>query len=59
MPDVNVAAALRFVELLNERDDVEEFLSLLDPEVEMHTPGGVRLRGHDQARTWFEEGFAG
>jgi SnoaL-like domain len=36
---------------------VTEFLSLLDPEVELQTPGGPRLRGHDQARGWFEKEF--
>ncbi|HKE81763.1 MAG TPA: nuclear transport factor 2 family protein [Solirubrobacteraceae bacterium] len=44
----------RWVELYNDRGDVTEFLSLLDPEVELQTPGGPRLRGHDQARDWFE-----
>jgi SnoaL-like protein len=28
---------------------------LLDPEVELQTPGGPRRRGHDQARGWFEK----
>ena len=31
-----------------------EFVSLLDPEVELQTTGGPRLHGHDQARDWFE-----
>ena len=53
----NLAVARRWVELFNERDDLTEFLSLLDPEVELHTPGGPRLRGHDQAREWFEKEF--
>ena len=43
----------RWVELYNDRADVTEFLSLLDAEVELQTPGGPRLRGHDQARDWF------
>jgi len=34
---------------------VTEFLSLLHPEVGLQTPGGPRLRGHDQARGWFEK----
>jgi ketosteroid isomerase-like protein len=51
----NLAVARRWVELYNERGDVAEFLSLLDPEVELQTPGGPRLRGHDQARDWFEK----
>ena len=51
----NLAVARRWVELYNDRDDVTEFLSLLDPEVELQTPGGPRLRGHDQARDWFEK----
>jgi ketosteroid isomerase-like protein len=53
----NLAVARRWVELYNERGDVTEFLSLLDPEVELQTPGGPRLRGHDQAREWFEKDF--
>jgi ketosteroid isomerase-like protein len=51
----NVAVARRWVELYNDRGDVAEFLSLLDPEVELQTPGGPRLRGHDEARDWFEK----
>ena len=50
-----VALVRRWVELYNERSDVTEFLSLLDPEVELQTPGGPRLRGHEQAREWFEK----
>ena len=57
MSQENVEVARRWVELFNERGDVAEFLSLLDPEVELQTPGGPRLRGHDQARDWFEAGF--
>jgi ketosteroid isomerase-like protein len=53
----NLAIARRWVELYNERGDVTEFLSLLDPHVELQTPGGPRLHGHDQARDWFEKGF--
>ena len=52
-----LAVVRRWVELYNERGDVTEFLSLLDPEVELQTPGGPRLRGHDQARDWFEKEF--
>ena len=47
----------RWVELYNERTDVADFLSLLDPEVELQTPGGPRLHGHDQAREWFEKEY--
>ena len=50
----NVEAARRWVELYNDRGDVDEFLALLDPEVELLTPGGPRLRGRDEAREWFE-----
>jgi hypothetical protein len=39
---------------LPKRTDVTELLSLLDPDVELQTPGGPRLRGHDQAREWYE-----
>ena len=50
-----VAVVRRWVELYNDRGDVTEFLSLLDPEVELQTPGGPRLHGHDEARAWFEK----
>jgi ketosteroid isomerase-like protein len=50
-----LAVARRWVELYNERSDVAEFVSLLDPQVELQTPGGPRLHGHDQARDWFEK----
>lgn len=56
MSSPNVAAARRWVELFNERGDVDEFVSLHDPEVELQTPGGPRLRGHDAVRSWFEAG---
>src|SRR4051794_15613895 len=57
MSQENVEIARRWTELFNDRSDVAEFLSLLDSEVELQTPGGPRLRGHDQARDWFEAGF--
>jgi hypothetical protein len=57
MSQENVAVARRWVELFNERDQVDEFLSLHDPEVELQTPGGPRLRGHEQIRAWFEAGY--
>lgn len=57
MSQQNVAVARRWVELFNRRDDVDEFLSLLDPEVVLQTPGGPRLRGHDQVRAWFAAGY--
>ena len=47
----------RWVELYNDRTDATEFLSLLDPEVELQTPGGPRLHGHDEAREWFQKEF--
>ena len=50
-----LAVVRRWVELYNERTDATEFLSLLDPEVELQTPGGPRLHGHDQARDWYEK----
>jgi hypothetical protein len=49
-----LAVVRRWVELYNDRTDVAEFLSLLDPEVALQTPGGPRLRAHDQAREWLE-----
>ena len=57
MSQQNVAVARRWVELFNRRDDVDEFLSLHDSEVVLQTPGGPRLRGHDQVRDWFEAGY--
>ena len=57
MSQQNIAVARRWVELYNGRGDVDEFLSLHDPDVELQTPGGPRLRGHDQLREWFEAGF--
>jgi len=57
MSQQNVGAARRWVELFNGRGDVDEFLSLHDPGVELQTPGGPRLRGHEQVREWFEAGF--
>ena len=57
MSEQNIALARRWVELYNDRSEVAEFLSLLAPDVEMRTPGGARLRGRQEARTWFEEGF--
>jgi ketosteroid isomerase-like protein len=57
MSQENVEVAHRWADLFNERGDADEFLSLHDPEVELQTPGGPRLRGHDQVRAWFEAGF--
>jgi ketosteroid isomerase-like protein len=57
MSQENVEVARRWVELFNERGDVDEFLSLHDPDVELQTPGGPRLRGHDQVREWFKAGY--
>jgi len=57
MSQANAAVARRWVGLFNKRDQVDEFLSLHDPEVELQTPGGPRLRGHEQIRAWFEAGY--
>jgi ketosteroid isomerase-like protein len=57
MSEHNVAVKRRWIELFNARDDAGEFLSLLDPEVELQTPGGPRLHGHAEARDWFEAGY--
>src|SRR5215217_2184132 len=57
MSEQNLALARRWVELYNDRSDVAQFLSLLAPDVEMRTPRGARLRGREEARTWFEESF--
>jgi hypothetical protein len=54
MSEQNLALARRWIELYNDRSDVAEFLSLLAPDVEMRTPRGARLRGLEEARTWFE-----
>jgi hypothetical protein len=53
----NVEVARRWVDLFNARDDVDEFLALHDPEVVLQSPGGPRLRGHDQVREWFQAGY--
>ena len=53
MSQENVETARRWVELFNSRDDVDEFVSLHDPEAELQTPGGPRLHGHAQLRDWF------
>jgi ketosteroid isomerase-like protein len=50
-----LAVVRRWIELYNERGDVAEFIALLDPEVELQTPGGPRLHGHGQVRAWFEK----
>jgi ketosteroid isomerase-like protein len=57
MSERNLAVARRWIELYNDRSDVAEFLSLLAADVEMLIPGGARLRGHEEARAWFEKGF--
>ena len=49
-----LAVVQRWIELYNDRSDVAEFIALLDPEVELQTPGGPRLHGHGQAGDWFE-----
>jgi ketosteroid isomerase-like protein len=50
-----LAVVRRWIELYNERGDEAEFIALLDPEVELQTPGGPRLHGHGQVRAWFEK----
>jgi hypothetical protein len=50
-----LAVVQRWIELYNDRSDVAEFIALLDPEVELQTPGGPRLHGHGQAGDWFEK----
>jgi hypothetical protein len=57
MSQEDVEIARRWVELFNSRDDVDEFLSLHDPEAELQTPGGPRLHGHTQLRDWFEKEY--
>jgi hypothetical protein len=57
MSEENLEVARRWVELFNTRDDVDEFVSLQDPEVELQTPGGPRLHGHDELRGWFEKEY--
>jgi ketosteroid isomerase-like protein len=57
MSQENVEAARRWVELFNDPGDVHEFLSLLDPAVEMQTPGGPRLLGHADVRKWYEDHY--
>lgn len=57
MSQENLRVTKRWIELFNDRSDCEEFLSLLDHEVELQTPGGPRLQGLDEARMWFEQEF--
>lgn len=42
--------ARRFVEAFNSQD-LDAFVSTLDPEVELQTARGLRI-GHDEARSW-------
>lgn len=53
----NVAVARRWVELFNERSDVDEFLSLHDPDVELQTPRGPRLAVTAKSATRFTAPF--
>ena len=57
MSKENVEAARRWVELFNDPSDVDEFLSLLDPAVEMQTPAGARLRGQAEVRRWYQDDY--
>jgi ketosteroid isomerase-like protein len=57
MAEQNSETARRWVELFNERDDLDDFLALHHPEVVLQTPGGPRLRGHDQLREWFQKKY--
>jgi hypothetical protein len=59
MSQQNVAVARRWVELFNGRGDVDEFLSLHDPGVELQTPGGPRLRGIESGEIAHEGESAG
>jgi hypothetical protein len=55
MSQENAEVARRWVELFNERDDVDEFLSLLDPEVMTRRGSGTklpsRMSGHASSPT--------
>ena len=57
MSENNVETARRWVELFNDPGEVGEFLSLLDPAVEMQTPAGPRLRGHAEVRRWYDDHY--
>ncbi len=50
MSQQNVAVARRWVELFNGRDDVDEFLSLHDPEVVLHSRRASAARARPSAR---------
>jgi hypothetical protein len=50
-----LALVRRWAERYDECTDVTEWLSLLDPEVELQTPSGPRACGHEQARDWSQE----
>jgi ketosteroid isomerase-like protein len=54
----NVELHRRAVEAFNTRD-VEEFLALCDPQIELHSavtvPGGGIYHGHDGVRRWYRD----
>src|SRR5688500_7022275 len=60
MSQENVEIVRRAFEAVNRRDDVEEILSYIDPEGELHSAviGGAEgnvYRGHEGFRRWFAE----
>ena len=51
MPDRDLDAVRAFIDGFNEQD-FDLFLSVLDPEVELHTLKLGRITGHEEARRW-------
>jgi ketosteroid isomerase-like protein len=58
MSQENVELHRRAVEAFNTRD-VERFVALCDPEIELHSavtvPGGAIYHGHDGVRMWYRD----
>jgi ketosteroid isomerase-like protein len=51
VPDRDLDAVRAFIDGFNEQD-FDVFLSVLDPEVELHTLKLGRITGHEEARRW-------
>jgi ketosteroid isomerase-like protein len=56
--ETNVDLHRRSVDAFNTRD-VENFIALCSPEIELHSavtvPGGATYRGHDGVRRWYRD----
>ena len=51
MPDRDLEAVRAFIDGFNDQD-FDLFVSVLDPEVELHTLKLGRITGHEEARRW-------